>query len=621
MNRAMRRGSVVALVGAFLLVSVAWAQISTIDLALDKSWEDFFGEPLSSVVAGGPALIHLSVANSGEVADAYNVVVQDFLPVGVIPYNVQLDQGSFIMGVPGDPARPFTWNVGYVAANDEGGPIDLYLAVEVDPSVADDTILWNDAVTYSADPSEYDYDNSDNVASAALNVYTEADLEISMSGPFVTDGLGAPGGINKQVFEGDIVSGTVVTYAIDVTNNGPSVARAVKMWSWVEHGFSIQSARIIGGDGSVAVLNQEDAGSDVECDLGDIAPAPAIPVNAPPNGEAPEAVAAAAGTDTGSRTILVDVLALPEAYWYTFEGEFGADVVSGEWDAPPLTYDPDTSDNYAYLYPYVIGMVDVSITKTANVSTVLPGGQVVYTLTVTNAGPSDAIEISVFDELPSGTVLTGVSTNQTEYLEYDDGGLWWGLYVLRAGESATLQIQATVASDPSLVGQTLYNEAWVELANEEIPPAPPAGAKGFAPERQPIAGYYFDPNELNNEAIAAVLVGSANLPDLVCEWWDTGLINDGKVLVGTLHVTNQGTAIARRFQVHIGLSDDGDELNGVDKSAIIRNLSPGSSTNVPFRRKLGRSGMDGRLLMGIADALDTIEESFEDNNIDWWEAD
>ena len=53
---------------------------------------------------------------------------------------------------------------------------------------------------------------------------------------------------------------------------------------------------------------------------------------------------------------------------------------------------------------------DLSITKTASSETVVAGGgNLVYTLTVNNSGPSDAQMVSLTDALPSGMTFAALS--------------------------------------------------------------------------------------------------------------------------------------------------------------------------------------------------------------------
>lgn len=55
---------------------------------------------------------------------------------------------------------------------------------------------------------------------------------------------------------------------------------------------------------------------------------------------------------------------------------------------------------------------DLALVKTAAPTTVAPGGQVTYTLLVTNNGPSDASDVSVSDALPAGETLVSAVPSQ-----------------------------------------------------------------------------------------------------------------------------------------------------------------------------------------------------------------
>src|SRR5207244_9127416 len=52
---------------------------------------------------------------------------------------------------------------------------------------------------------------------------------------------------------------------------------------------------------------------------------------------------------------------------------------------------------------------DLSLVKSAAPSPVTPGTELTYTLTATNAGPSDAPSVSVTDTVPAGTTFVRVA--------------------------------------------------------------------------------------------------------------------------------------------------------------------------------------------------------------------
>jgi uncharacterized repeat protein (TIGR01451 family) len=71
----------------------------------------------------------------------------------------------------------------------------------------------------------------------------------------------------------------------------------------------------------------------------------------------------------------------------------------------------NSQNNSASASVYVAPKADLSITKTASESSVVAGGLLTYTLTVTNHGPSTSTEATITDTLPSGLTLTATSTS------------------------------------------------------------------------------------------------------------------------------------------------------------------------------------------------------------------
>ena len=87
---------------------------------------------------------------------------------------------------------------------------------------------------------------------------------------------------------------------------------------------------------------------------------------------------------------------------------------------------------------------DLSLTNTPNTTTVNVGGEILYTLVVTNSGPCDVTGISVRDDLPTG--LTYNESNSTIPLGTTYTSGIWDLtsLTLNDGDSITLIIAAAV---------------------------------------------------------------------------------------------------------------------------------------------------------------------------------
>ena len=73
--------------------------------------------------------------------------------------------------------------------------------------------------------------------------------------------------------------------------------------------------------------------------------------------------------------------------------------IGGDQDDPDPTDDSDTNT------PVPVGQSDLVTIKTDNQTTYTPGEDVVYTITVTNNGPSDAVNVKVVDAFPAGITV------------------------------------------------------------------------------------------------------------------------------------------------------------------------------------------------------------------------
>nr|WP_277871151.1 DUF11 domain-containing protein [Dokdonella fugitiva] len=74
--------------------------------------------------------------------------------------------------------------------------------------------------------------------------------------------------------------------------------------------------------------------------------------------------------------------------------------------APPGVTDPNPTNNSATDTDTLTPNADISITKTDGVTTATPGGSVTYTITASNAGPSNANGATVADTFPASETCT-----------------------------------------------------------------------------------------------------------------------------------------------------------------------------------------------------------------------
>jgi uncharacterized repeat protein (TIGR01451 family) len=155
------------------------------------------------VVAGTNITYTVTVTNAGP-STAINVVMKDTLPGQISDVSFSPSQGSCIGGIPGNPALPLTCTLGSLAS---GANATVIIVAKVDPATPAGTILVNNAVVSS---DTLDSNNANNSATALTAVITSADLAIVKTSDANT-----------------YKPSSKITYRIDVTNNGTSVARAV----------------------------------------------------------------------------------------------------------------------------------------------------------------------------------------------------------------------------------------------------------------------------------------------------------------------------------------------------------------------------------------------------------
>ena len=103
---------------------------------------------------------------------------------------------------------------------------------------------------------------------------------------------------------------------------------------------------------------------------------------------------------------------------------------------------------------YHLGLqgADLSIEKSADVTSATPGSTVTYTLAIRNGGPGSAADVRATDTLPSGTTYVAASAPCTQA----DRTVTCDLGTLAAGETRTVTIKATVDPVPVSSGDTTH---------------------------------------------------------------------------------------------------------------------------------------------------------------------
>lgn len=112
-----------------------------------------------------------------------------------------------------------------------------------------------------------------------------------------------------------------------------------------------------------------------------------------------------------------------------------------------------------------VGDADLVTTKvlTSGNATPNPGATIVYTITVLNNGPANAINTSLTDVLPAGVQATA-NNGVVSQGSYDAATGLWSIGALASGESATLTLEGTVLA--SAVGTNVENTTTAASADQ-----------------------------------------------------------------------------------------------------------------------------------------------------------
>jgi uncharacterized repeat protein (TIGR01451 family) len=167
--------------------------------------------------------------------------------------------------------------------------------------------------------------------------------------------------------------GDRITYSLSVQNTGPSAAGGVVLTDTLPPGVTFVSAT---GGG-----HYNASGDTVTWNLGTLT--------------------VGDGTQNFDVTVEID------------SGTSGA--ITNAVGVASTTDDPDPSDDGASATTTVTS-ADLTVAKAAG-GAALPGSQLTYTLTVSNAGPTDAVDVVVTDTLPTGVTYVSSDPNGTH-----DGG-------------------------------------------------------------------------------------------------------------------------------------------------------------------------------------------------------
>ncbi len=289
--------------------------------------------------------------------------------------------------------------------------------------------------------------------------------------------------ISKDDQSEPVLAGENVTYDITVTNNGPSVATNVRVLELVPAGTTALSLTASNPD-----ADDEDCSLGGSCYLGTMQ----------------------VGTVA---TITVVLQVNPD-----FQGSSLTNTASVSADQA----DDDPSDNIASDDTAITTEADLSIEKVDLTDPVYAGDVLLYQISISNSGPSDAQAVVVTDTVPTNTTFSGASPE----CSLSSGDVVCSLPSLAAGASRSFWVEVRVNEDvPD--GNLISNTATVDSDTED-----PIGGDNTDFTSTTVYQPDLNPTDL--------VISKDSSPDPVTA---------GENLTYNLTVTNNGPAVASNVLV------------------------------------------------------------------------
>ena len=141
-----------------------------------------------------------------------------------------------------------------------------------------------------------------------------------------------------------------------------------------------------------------------------------------------------------------------------------AGTITNNASVTTSTTDPVAANDATSEDTAITTSADISVTKTDSADPVVAGNGFSYTVTIDNAGPSDAASVSLTDVLPAGVVFVSATPDQGSCLEAA-GTVTCSLGTIADGGSVDVVIAVTVPADTA--AGTITNNASVTTSTTD----------------------------------------------------------------------------------------------------------------------------------------------------------
>ncbi|MDP1573279.1 MAG: DUF11 domain-containing protein, partial [Pseudomonadota bacterium] len=344
---------------------------------------------------GSNVTFTVSVANAGP-SGATGVVVTDLLPAGYTYVSSTVSQGSYVSGTG-------LWTVGSIAK-------DASATLTVTATVKASGSYTNTAEVTAANETDVDSTPNNHVDSEddqqTITPTTAALIDLSLTKTAST--------MTPQV-------GSAITFTVSVVNAGPSGATGVVVTDLLPAGYTFVSSTVSQGSyvSGTGIWTVGGIAKDASATL----------------------TVTATVKASGSYVNTAEVTAANEA----------------DSDSTPNNQNV-SEDDQKMVTPVPSALIDLSLNKTASNMAPQVGSNLTFTVSVANAGPSNATGVQVTDLLPAGYTFVSATPSQGSYVS---GTGLWTVGGIAKDASASLSIIATVKASGAYV-----NTAEVTAANE-----------------------------------------------------------------------------------------------------------------------------------------------------------
>jgi len=389
------------------------------DLAITKTLETTTGSqiPPATTQTGDTVVYRLTVSNTGP-DNATGVSVVDTLPAGVTFVSGTINGGTAGSGIAFNPTlRQVTATVGAVTTTT---PAVILLTVTID---SDATDLISNTATVSNSP-----DTDGNTANDTASVNTSVARAVDLA---VVKAISTAVGDNTTA-----VFGAPVTFVITVSNSAtsPGDARGFTVTDTLPAGLTLVAGSFDAGTSGVTISN---VGQNLTFTGGalDIGQSASFTFDA--------LIAQTAGTTITNTAVVAPIN----------NGTITDIDINSANNTEPETITPTRN-------------VELVVTKDDNfagATTATPGGNITYTIVVSNTGVSDAVNVSVLDTLPASVTATSITIGGSQVTDNnpDAGLLGFVIPSILAGAGNAVTVQVTAAIAATVTAASITNQVAV----------------------------------------------------------------------------------------------------------------------------------------------------------------